>query len=181
MILQGSWPDKPTPCRSSIPIKALRELGRVVRTVTLLRYLSESELRDQITAITNHTEAFHGFAAHLMIGGRLIGHNDPDYQERVVKFDELIANCAVHSTALDTTDAANALTAEGHAVDPDDLATRQPADRAHDTPLRRLALGPHPAQGCHRHQVGTGSRSAVSHRAGVKPRSAEDLRPAHAS
>jgi TnpA family transposase len=45
--------------------KALRELGRVVRTVTLLRYLSDAELRAKITAITNRTEAFHGFAAHL--------------------------------------------------------------------------------------------------------------------
>jgi len=94
--------------------------------VTLLRYLSEPELRDQITAVTNRTEAFHGFAAHLMIGGRLIGHNDPDYQERVVKFNELIANCAIYSTALDITDAANALAAEGHVVDPDDLATVSP-------------------------------------------------------
>ena len=60
--------------------KALRELGRVVRTVTLLRYLSEPGLRDQIAAITNRTEAFHNFAQFLMIGGHLIGHNDPEYQ-----------------------------------------------------------------------------------------------------
>ena len=63
-----------------------------------------------------------------MIDGRLIGHNDPDYQERVVKFNELIANAAIYSTALDITDAANALAAnalaaEGHPVDTDDLAT----------------------------------------------------------
>jgi TnpA family transposase len=57
--------------------KALRELGRVIRTVTLLRFLSEPQLREQITAITNRTEAFHKFSAHLMIGGQLIGHNDP--------------------------------------------------------------------------------------------------------
>ncbi|MFM9808187.1 Tn3 family transposase [Streptomyces scabiei] len=35
--------------------KALSELGRVARTVTLLRHLSESELRDRITANTNRT------------------------------------------------------------------------------------------------------------------------------
>ena len=74
--------------------KALRELGRVIRTITLLRYLSEPGLRDQIAAITNRTEAFHNFSQFLMIGGRLIGHNDPEYQERVVKFNELVANCA---------------------------------------------------------------------------------------
>ena len=65
-----------------------------------------------------------------MIGGRLIGHNDPDYQERVVKFNELVANAAIYSTALDLTDAANALAAEGHPVDTDDLATITPTSPA---------------------------------------------------
>ncbi|GAA1994135.1 hypothetical protein GCM10009838_67980 [Catenulispora subtropica] len=102
--------------------KALRELGRVIRTITLLRYLSEPALRDQITMVTNRTENFHKFAAHLMIGGQLISHNDPGYQDRVVKFNELVANCAIYSTALDITDAANALAADGHPVDLDDLA-----------------------------------------------------------
>lgn len=106
--------------------QALRELGRVIRTVTLLRYLSEPGLRDQIAAVTNRTEQFHNFAQYLIIGGRLIGHNDPDYQERVVKFNELVANAAIFSTALDITDAANSLAGEGFPVDPDDLATVSP-------------------------------------------------------
>src|ERR1022692_2666251 len=106
--------------------KALRELGRVIRTITLLRYLSEPELRDQIAVVTNRTEQFHNFSQFLMIGGRLIGHNDPDYQERVVKFNELVANAAIFSTALDITDAANALAGEGYPVDTDDLATVSP-------------------------------------------------------
>jgi TnpA family transposase len=33
--------------------RAFRELGRAVRTIVLLRYLSEPELREGITAITN--------------------------------------------------------------------------------------------------------------------------------
>lgn len=112
--------------RKSRLYKAFRELGRVVRTITLLRFLSEPEMREQITAITNRAEAFHGFAAWLLIGGPLIGHNDPDHQERVVKFNELVANCAIYSTALDITDAANTLAAQGHPVDPNDLATITP-------------------------------------------------------
>ncbi|WP_054248383.1 Tn3 family transposase [Rhodococcus opacus] len=106
--------------------RALRELGRVIRTVTLLRYLSEPGLREQITAVTNKAEAFHGYSEWLMIGGKLIGHNDPDHQERVVKFNELLANCAIYSTALDITDVANGLAAEGYPVDTDDLATITP-------------------------------------------------------
>ncbi|WP_269458685.1 Tn3 family transposase [Micromonospora purpureochromogenes] len=37
-----------------------------------------------------------------------------------------MANCAIYSTALDITDAANTLAAEGHPVDHDDLATITP-------------------------------------------------------
>ncbi|WP_246010048.1 Tn3 family transposase [Actinokineospora cianjurensis] len=44
----------------------------------------------------------------------------------MVKFNELMANCAIYSTALDITDAANALAAEGHPVDHDDLAAITP-------------------------------------------------------
>ncbi|HSZ48067.1 MAG TPA: Tn3 family transposase [Streptosporangiaceae bacterium] len=83
-----------------------------MRTVTLLRYLSEPGLRDQIAQVTNRNEAFHGFADWLMFGRKLIGHNDPDFQEKVVKFNELIANCVMYSTACDITDAANAIAAE---------------------------------------------------------------------
>jgi len=106
--------------------RAFRELGRVIRTVTLLRYLSDPGLREQITAVTNKTEAFHGYSEWLMIGGRLLGHNDPEHQERVIKFNELLANCAIYSTALDITDVANQLAAEGYPVDTDDLAAITP-------------------------------------------------------
>ncbi|WP_248958473.1 Tn3 family transposase [Sphaerisporangium perillae] len=106
--------------------RAFRELGRAIRTITLLRYLSEPQLREQITRVTNRNEAFHGFADWLMFGGKLIGHNDPDYQEKVIKFNELLANCVMYSTALDITDSANEIAAEGQPVDLDDLATVSP-------------------------------------------------------
>ncbi|MEU6726665.1 transposase [Nonomuraea wenchangensis] len=106
--------------------RAFRELGRAVRTITLLRYLSDPDLREQITAIINRNEAFHGFADWLMFGGKLIGHNDPDYHEKIIKFNELLANCVIYSTACDITDAANAVAAEGRPVDPDNLATISP-------------------------------------------------------
>ena len=73
-----------------------------------------------------------------MIGGRLIGHNDPDYQERVVKFNELVANAAIYSTALDITDAANALAAEGHPGRHRRPGHDLPVHHPHDPPLRRL-------------------------------------------
>ena len=46
---------------------------------------------------------------------------------RTAAADPAPANCAIYSTAaLDITDAANTLAAEGHPVDPDDLATITP-------------------------------------------------------
>ncbi|WP_199786467.1 MULTISPECIES: Tn3 family transposase [Actinomycetes] len=106
--------------------RAFRELGRVIRTITLLRFLADAQLREQITAITNKAEAFHGFSAWLRFGGEAIGRNDPDYQEKIVKFNELLANCVIYSNACDITAAANALAGDGHPIDPDDLATISP-------------------------------------------------------
>ncbi len=106
--------------------RAFRELGRVIRTITLLRFLADAQLREQITAITNKAEAFHGFSAWLRFGGEAIGRNDPDYQEKIIKFNELLANCVIYSNACDITAAANALAADGHPIDTDDLATISP-------------------------------------------------------
>jgi len=42
-----------TESRKNNVYKAFRELGRVIRTITLLRFISEPELREEITAATN--------------------------------------------------------------------------------------------------------------------------------
>ena len=106
--------------------RAFRELGRAVRTIVLLRYLSVPELREGITAITNRVEAFHGFARWLMLGGGVLADNDPGHHEKIVKFNELLANCAIYSTTLDLTQAASALAAEGWHIDSDNLVTISP-------------------------------------------------------
>jgi len=67
--------------------RALREVGRAVRTIVLLRYLSEPQLRDSIAAITNRVEAFHGFANWLSFGREVLAHNDPVHQEMIVKLE----------------------------------------------------------------------------------------------
>ena len=43
--------------------KAFREVGRVMRTVALLRFLADSGLRARVTAATNKAEAYNGFSA----------------------------------------------------------------------------------------------------------------------
>ena len=70
-------------------------LGRVVRTVFLLEYLSNARLREQITATTNKVEAYNGFAKWLNFGGEgVIDTADPVEQEKHLKHNHLVANAA---------------------------------------------------------------------------------------
>ncbi|MGH9152297.1 MAG: Tn3 family transposase [Acidimicrobiales bacterium] len=112
--------------------KAFRELGRAVRTIVLLRYLSEPELRESITTITNRVESFHNFSKWLSFGNAgVIGDNDPDHMEKIVKFNELLANCVIFYNAAELTGVLNQLAAEGHPVRGEDVAALSPYATRH--------------------------------------------------
>ena len=106
--------------------KAFRELGRAIRTITLLRFISEPELREQITAATNKAESYNAYSGWLRFGSEVIARNDPAEQEKMIKFNSLLANCAIFHTALDMTAVIRELVTEGRQVDRDDLATMAP-------------------------------------------------------
>ena len=62
--------------------KAFREVGRVMRTVALLRFLADSGLRARVTAATNKAEAYNGFSAWTPVGNQgVIAENDPAEQK----------------------------------------------------------------------------------------------------
>jgi len=105
--------------------KAFRELGRAIRTTVLLRYLSEAELRESITVVTNRVESFHNFSKWLSFGNAgVIADNDPEHMEKIIKFNELLANCVIFYNAVQLTNVLNQLAAEG-----------QPAEREHAAAL----------------------------------------------
>jgi len=106
--------------------KAFRELGRAIRTITLLRFISEPELREEITATTNKAEAYNGFSAWLRFGHDAIERNDPAEQEKIIKFNSLLANCVIFHTALDMTAVLRQLAAEGSTITPAALAALSP-------------------------------------------------------
>ncbi|MFI6690037.1 Tn3 family transposase [Streptomyces sp. NPDC050485] len=69
--------------RKNATYTAFREVGRVIRTVRLLRYLSDTPLRRRVTAATNKVEAFNGFSQWIGFGnGGVMTDNDPVEQER---------------------------------------------------------------------------------------------------
>ncbi|MFI7538528.1 Tn3 family transposase [Streptosporangium sp. NPDC049376] len=85
--------------------RVFREVGHSVRTVALLRFLADPASRRRITAVTNKVEGFNGLSAWLRFGNDgVIADNDPAEQERMIKFNSLLANCVIFHTALDMTD-----------------------------------------------------------------------------
>lgn len=82
--------------------KAFREVGRVIRTVALLRILAESGLRARVTAATNNAEAYNGFSARTPVCNQgVIAENDPAEQEKSHKSNSLLCNLIVFHTAID--------------------------------------------------------------------------------
>ena len=75
---------------------AFREHGRVIRTLFLLKYLNDPELRRNIHAATNKSEQFNDFAQWLMFGGDgTIAENVRHEQRKVIKYNHLVANMVI--------------------------------------------------------------------------------------
>ena len=97
--------------------QVFRELGRVIRTIFLLHYISDRPMREGITTETNKVESFHEFSQWLSFGnnGKILD-NDPIEMEKRVKFNQLIANCVMLQNVLDMSQALRELIEEGYPV-----------------------------------------------------------------
>ena len=105
---------------------AYRELGRVVRTIFLLKYISDKKLREEIHANTNKVESFHYFAKWLNFGGEVLQENDPEEQEKLIKYNNLVANALIFQNVIDQTRIIKDLMNEGFQVKSEDLKTLSP-------------------------------------------------------
>ena len=110
---------------------AYRELGRAVRTIFLLKYISDKELREEIHANTNKVEAFNGFAKWLNFGGEILQENDPEEQEKLIKYNNLVANALIFQNVIDITRIVQALINEGYKINEDDLKILSPYLTSH--------------------------------------------------
>jgi TnpA family transposase len=107
--------------------KAFRELGRVVRTVFLLEYISDAKLRRQIQAATNKVESYNGFSKWFCFGGEgIIANNDPEEQEKIIKYNTLVANAVIFQNTVDLTEIIQKLKREGYLIDPEDIKAISP-------------------------------------------------------
>jgi TnpA family transposase len=70
---------------------AFRELGRVVRTIFLLQYISNLDLRRMIQSATNKSEAFNKFVQFVCFGGDgVIAESVRDEQRKFIKYNSMI-------------------------------------------------------------------------------------------
>ncbi|NOS73560.1 MAG: Tn3 family transposase, partial [Methyloglobulus sp.] len=96
---------------------AFRELGRVNRTLFLLKYINDVELRKTIHAATNKSEAFNDFVQWLFFGGDgIIAENIRHEQRKVIKYNHLVANMVILHNVHQMTKVLKAMQNEGYAL-----------------------------------------------------------------
>nr|WP_272941013.1 Tn3 family transposase [Agrobacterium tumefaciens] len=117
--------------RKSRLYQAFRELGRVDRTLFLLRYIANPEIRRTIRAETTKIESFNDFLDWITFGGPIIKTGDPVEQEKQVKYASLVANAIMLSNVADLTDALASMANDGLDVTPKLAAALSPYTRRH--------------------------------------------------
>ncbi|MBX9899211.1 MAG: Tn3 family transposase [Burkholderiaceae bacterium] len=111
---------------------AFRELGRVVRTEFLLKYIGDVELRKTIQAATNKSEEFNQFIKWLFFGNQgIIAENVRHEQRKVVKYNQLVANLAILHNVEAMTGTLKEMQREGFPIDEEILAGLAPYRTEH--------------------------------------------------
>lgn len=111
---------------------AFAELGRVTRTIFLLNYISDSELRSTITAATNKSEQFNDFIKWIRFGANgVIQENDRDEQRKLIKYNHLVANCVILHNVCNLTRLLSQLATKGQTFDEATIGQISPYIREH--------------------------------------------------
>jgi TnpA family transposase len=126
--------------RKSLLYRAFRELGRVERTLFLLRFISSAEVRRVIRAETTKIEAYNDFLDWVCFGGPVVRSGDPVEQEKQLKYASLVANAVMLSNVADLTDVLTAMAKDGYAVTPALVACLSPYIREHIRRFGRFVL-----------------------------------------
>ena len=103
--------------------QAFRELGRVVRTIFLLKYIADVDLRKKIQAATCKSEKFNDFIDWITFGkDGVIHENNSIIQQKIIAFGRMVANAVMFYTVANTTNVLNQLSAEEVKYSKDDLS-----------------------------------------------------------
>jgi TnpA family transposase len=112
--------------------KAFSELGRVIRTIFLLKYISDAALRSTIQAATCKSESFNDLIKWIRFGGdETLRENDRDEQRKLIKYNHLVANLIVFHNVCTLTHLLNDLAKEGYEFDEETISAISPYIREH--------------------------------------------------
>lgn len=107
--------------------RAFQELGHVFRTLYLLRWIEDNDLRRSVTHEANKGEHYHDFAAHLHFGSEgVLRTNSRADQEKAVIANQLLANAVILQTVADQTTVIQQLKREGYPFDVNDAKHLSP-------------------------------------------------------
>ncbi len=110
---------------------AFRELGRVERTLFLLRYVSEGKLRQSIRAETTKVESYNDFLDWMGFGGPIIKSGNPEEQLKQVKYMDLVANTVMLNNVAEMTASLTDMMTEGQTFTALQVARLSPYWREH--------------------------------------------------
>jgi len=116
--------------------RALTALGRVVKTIYILRYLSDSGLRDRVQLQLNRGEARHELVGRCLFFANRGEFRSSDAEEIMNKASclSLLSNAVLVWNTLQITKIVNQLKADGHQINDQDLARVSPLMHAHIIP-----------------------------------------------
>jgi len=107
--------------------QAFRELGRVIRTIFLLRYISDDKKRQNIISSTSKIESYNQFSQWFSFGSLgVITSNYFDEQEKAIKYNDLIANSAMLQNVADMSAIIQDLKKSGVSITDEDLEYLSP-------------------------------------------------------
>ena len=102
--------------------QAFRELGCVIRTIFLLRYISDIPMREQITKTTNIAERYNQLCQWIRFAlGGLMTENDPEEMQKLVRYTDIIANALMVQNVADLTKALENLEQCGYPIKSEDV------------------------------------------------------------
>jgi TnpA family transposase len=121
---------------------AAQEVGRAVRNIFLLEWISSLPMRQQVTGTTNKIESYNGFAKWLSFGGDVIAENDPDEQQKHLRYNDLVATAVIRHGK--DSDGSEARRVEDQCCG---SLLAEPVPNQHREKVRRVCGEPEPAAG----------------------------------
>ena len=103
-----------------------------MRTLFLLKYIDDGDVRKMIGAATNKSEQFNNFVKWIFFGNdRVIAENVAYEQQKLVKYSHVVANLVMLHTLDGMTRVLWDLRAEGHTIDEELLRGLSPYRNGH--------------------------------------------------